>query len=70
MNIKGLVLKLYVEEEKIFEIDIIGFVIVIVGDIIVDSDVEILNKDLVICSVVEGVIFYVCLIVKFGCGYV
>ena len=40
------------------------------GDIIVDSDVEILNKDLVICSVAEGATFHARLTVKPGRGYV
>ena len=58
LNIKGLALKLYAEEEKTLEIDITGPATVTAGDIIVDSDVEILNKDLVICSVAEGATFH------------
>ena len=67
LNIKGLALKLYAEEEKTLEIDITGPA---TGDIIVDSDVEILNKDLVICSVAEGATFHARLTVKPGRGYV
>ena len=70
LNIKGLALKLYAEEEKTLEIDITGPATVTAGDIIVDSDVEILNKDLVICSVVEGATFHARLTVKPGRGYV
>ena len=70
MNIKGLALKLYAEEEKTLEIDITGPATVTAGDIIVDSDVEILNKDLVICSVAEGATFHARLTVKPGRGYV
>ena len=70
LNIKGLALKLYAEEEKTLEIDITGPATVTAGDIIVDSDVEILNKDLVICSVAEGAIFHARLTVKPGRGYV
>ena len=69
LNIKGLALKLYAEEEKTLEIDITGPATVTAGDIIVDSDVEILNKDLVICSVAEGATFHARLTVKPGRGY-
>ncbi|WP_048961572.1 DNA-directed RNA polymerase subunit alpha [Enterococcus faecalis] len=70
LNIKGLALKLYAEEEKTLEIDITGPATVTAGDIIVDSDVEILNKDLVICSVAEGATFHARLTVKPGRDYV
>lgn len=70
LNIKGLALKLYANEEKSLEIDITGPAIVTAGDIIVDSDVEILNKDLVICHVAEGSTFHARLTVQPGRGYV
>ncbi|MBE9389034.1 DNA-directed RNA polymerase subunit alpha [Vagococcus salmoninarum] len=70
LNIKGLALKLYTEEEKSLEIDVTGPAIVTAGDIITDSDVEILNKDLHICSVAEGATFHARLMVKPGRGYV
>ena len=70
LNIKGLALKLYAQEEKTLEIDITGPAVVTAGDIIVDSDVEILNKDLYICSVAEGTNFHARLTVKPGRGYV
>ena len=41
LNIKGLALKLYAEEEKTLEIDITGPATVTAGDIIVDSDMPI-----------------------------
>lgn len=53
LNIKGLALKLYGSEEKTLEIDITGPAVVTAGDIIVDSDVEILNKDMYICPLVK-----------------
>ncbi len=40
-----------VQEEKTLEIDLTGPATVTAGDIIVDSDVEILNKDMYICTV-------------------
>ena len=70
LNIKGLALKLYAEEEKSLEIDVTGPAVVTAGDIIVDSDVEILNKDLYLCTVAEGATFHAKLVVKPGRGYV
>ncbi|MEG0674320.1 DNA-directed RNA polymerase subunit alpha [Vagococcus sp.] len=69
LNIKGLALKLYAEGEKTLEIDITGPANVTAGDIITDSDVEIMNKDLFICSVSEGATFRASLTVKPGRGY-
>ena len=69
LNIKGLALKLYDEGEKTLEIDITGPANVTAGDIITDSDVEIMNKDLFICSVSEGATFRASLTVKPGRGY-
>ena len=70
LNIKGLALKMYGQEEKTLEIDITGPATVTAGDIIVDSDVEILNKDMYICSVSEGATFHARLTVKPGRCYV
>jgi DNA-directed RNA polymerase subunit alpha len=70
LNIKGLALKMYGEEEKTLEIDITGPATVTAGDIIVDSDVEILNKDMYICTVSEGTTFHARLTVRPGRGYV
>lgn len=69
LNIKGLALKMYAEDEKTLEIDITGPANVTAGDIITDSDVEIMNKDLFICSVSEGATFRASLTVKPGRGY-
>lgn len=69
LNIKGLALKMYAEGEKTLEIDITGPANVTAGDIITDSDVEIMNKDLFICSVSEGATFRASLTVKPGRGY-
>lgn len=70
LNVKKIVFKLELDEIKMLEIDVKGFVNVIVGDIIGDVDVEVLNLDLLICIVVDGVYFYMCMIVNIGCGYV
>ena len=61
---------MYGDEEKTLEIDITGPATVTAGDIIVDSDVEILNKDMYICNVSEGASFHARLTVKPGRGYV
>jgi DNA-directed RNA polymerase subunit alpha len=70
LNVKGLALKLFVEEEKNLEIDITGPATVTAGDIITDADVEVLNKDLYIATVAEGQTFKAHLTVKPGRGYV
>ncbi|MDT2824186.1 DNA-directed RNA polymerase subunit alpha [Vagococcus lutrae] len=70
LNIKGLALKLYTEEEKSLEIDVTGPATVTAGDIITDSDIEILNKDLYLCTVAEGATFHARLKVQPGRGYV
>lgn len=70
LNIKGLALKLYTEEEKSLEIDVTGPATVTAGDIITDSDVEILSKDLYLCTVAEGATFHARLKVQPGRGYV
>lgn len=70
LNIKGLALKLYADEEKILDLDVVGPAVVTAGDIITDSEVEILNKDLYICTVAEGHHLKARLTVKPGRGYV
>ncbi|MCI3028428.1 DNA-directed RNA polymerase subunit alpha [Desemzia sp. C1] len=69
LNIKKLALKLYSEEDKTIEIDVKGPAVVTAADIIFDSDVEILNPDLYICTVSEGGHFHVRLTAKKGRGY-
>ncbi|SJZ91496.1 DNA-directed RNA polymerase subunit alpha [Pilibacter termitis] len=70
LNIKGLAMKLYVQEEKQLHIDITGPARVTAGDILVDSDVEVLNKDLYLCTVAEGARLQATLTAKPGRGYV
>jgi DNA-directed RNA polymerase subunit alpha len=70
LNLKGLALKLYVQEEKQLHIDITGPAVVTAGDILVDSDVEVLNKDLVICTVADGARLQMTLTANTGRGYV
>lgn len=70
LNIKGIALKMYTEEEKTLELDITGPAVVTAGDIITDSDVEILNKDLYICTVSEGGKLHARMTANTGRGYV
>lgn len=70
LNIKGIALKMYSEEEKTLELDIVGPAVVTAGDIITDSDVEILNKDLYICTVSEGGHLHARMTADTGRGYV
>ena len=69
LNIKKLALKLYSEGDKTIEIDVKGPAVVTAADIIFDSDVEILNPDLYICTVSEGGHFHVRMTAKKGRGY-
>src|SRR5690625_1610617 len=70
LNLKKLALKLYSDEEKTIEIDVEGPAEVTAADIIYDSDVEILNPDLHICTVSEGGHFHARMTAQKGRGYV
>ena len=43
LNIKGIAVKSYVEDENIIELDVEGPAGVTAGDILTDSDIEIVN---------------------------
>lgn len=70
LNLKGLAIKLFAQEEKTLNIDITGPATVTAGDILVDNDVDILNKDLYICTVAAGSTLKATLKAKPGRGYV
>lgn len=70
LNIKQLALKFFSEEDKTIEIDVKGPAVVTAADINHDSDVEVLNPDLYICTVAEGAHFHVRMDAKNGRGYV
>lgn len=70
LNIKKIALKSFSEDDKVLEIDIVGPAVVTAGDIKHDSDIEILNPDLYICTVAEGHLFHVRMNAKNGRGYV
>ncbi|OEH93216.1 DNA-directed RNA polymerase subunit alpha [Bacillus solimangrovi] len=69
LNLKKLALKIYSDEEKTLEIDIQGEGVVTAADITHDSDVEILNPDLVIATLDKGANFRMRLTAKRGRGY-
>lgn len=70
LNLKKLALKIYSDEEKTLEIDAEGEGTVTAGDIIHDSDVEILNPDLHIATLAEGGKLHMKITAKRGRGYV
>lgn len=70
LNIKELCLKLHVDAPKILRIDASGEGDVTAGDIIADSDVEILNPDLHIATLDADAILKMEIYVDTGRGYV
>ncbi len=69
LNIKNLALKMHGENTKIIKIDVQGEKEIKASDIICDSDVEIINKDLHIATVDEGHRLYMEMTVEMGRGY-
>jgi len=69
LNLKSLCLKMYSEEEKIIRIEARGEGEVKAGDIIHDSDVEILNPDLHIATLSGNARLYMEITVARGRGY-
>lgn len=71
LNIKKIALKSFSEDEnKVLEIDVKGPAVVTAADIKHDSDIQVLNPDLYICTVAEGHHFHVRMNAKNGRGYV
>ncbi len=70
LNVKNLSLKLHSDEPKIVYIDAEGEGPITAGDIKADSDVEILNPDLHICTLNGDSRFYMELVIDKGRGYV
>ena len=70
LNIKGIIPKLYCDEQKTVYIEAKGPCVVTAGDIKADSDVEILNPDHVLATLGEGAALNLELIVAHGRGYV
>jgi len=70
LNLKKLALKLHSEETKTIELDVEGPATVTAADIIYDSDVEIMNPDLYLCTVSEGGHLHIRMEAEKGRGYV
>ncbi len=70
LNIKSIRAKLFTNQPKVCVIDVHGDCEVTAGDIKADSDIEILNPDLHICTVAQGTKLYMELTFETGRGYV
>ena len=70
LNVKGIAVKSYVQDEKIIELDVEGPAEVNAGDILTDSDIEIVNPDHYLFTIGEGSSFKATLTVNSGRGYV
>ncbi|HEY0222266.1 DNA-directed RNA polymerase subunit alpha [Lactovum miscens] len=70
LAIKGLAIKSFSDEEKQIELDITGPAEVRAGDILTDSEVEIVNKDHYLFTLAKGHTFHAVMTVKKGRGYV
>lgn len=70
LNLKTLSLKIHSDEEKVLEIDAEGAGVVTAADIRADSDVEILNPDLVIATMEQGASLRIRMYANRGRGYV
>ena len=70
LNIKGIAVKSYVEDEKIIELDVEGPAEITAGDILTDSDIEIVNPDNYLFTIGEGSSLKATMTVNSGRGYV
>ena len=70
LNVKGIAVKSYVQDEKIIELDVEGPAEVTAGDILTDSDIEIVNPDHYLFTIGDGASLKATLTVDSGRGYV
>ena len=70
LNVKGIAVKSYVQDEKIIELDVEGPAEVTAGDILTDSDIEIVDRDHYLFTIGEGASLKATLTVNSGRGYV
>ncbi|MGT2926685.1 DNA-directed RNA polymerase subunit alpha [Streptococcus cuniculipharyngis] len=70
LNIKGLAVKSYVQDEKVIELDVQGPAEITAGDILTDSDIEIVNPDHYLFTIAEGASFKASMTVSTDRGYV
>ena len=70
LNVKGISVKSYVEDEKTIELDVEGPAEITAGDILTDSDIEIVNPDHYLFTIGEGASLKAIMTVNTGRGYV
>ena len=70
LNVKGIAVKSYVEDEKTIELDVEGPAEITAGDILTDSDIEIVNPDHYLFTIGEGSSLKATMTVNSGRGYV
>lgn len=70
LNVKGIAVKSYVEDEKTIELDVEGPAAITAGDILTDSDIEIVNPDHYLFTIGEGASLKAIMTVNTGRGYV
>lgn len=70
LNVKGIAVKSYVEDEKTIELDVEGPAEISAGDILTDSDIEIVNPDHYLFTIGEGASLKAIMTVNAGRGYV
>lgn len=70
LAIKGIAIKSYVGSEKQIELDVTGPMDVTAGDILTDSDIEIINKEHPLFTIAAGHSMRAVMTVKKGYGYV
>ena len=70
LNLKSIIIKKYAEEDKVIRLSASEEGVVTAGDIVCDADVEILNKEQVICTLAKGGKIDMEMTVSSGRGYV
>ena len=70
LNVKGIAVKSYVQDEKTIELDVEGPAVVTAGDILTDSDIEIVNPDHYLFTIGAGARLAATMTVNTGRGYV
>lgn len=70
LNVKGIAVKSYVQDEKTIELDVEGPAVVTAGDILTDSDIEIVNPDHYLFTIGDGASVKATMTVNTGRGYV
>ena len=70
LNVKGIAVKSYVQDEKVIELDVEGPAEVTAGDILTDSDIEIVNPDHYLFTLAKDAHIRATMTVHSGRGYV